>query len=114
MKILPKFIYMTLLERGVLRNFFRISSLSRKFFIAGAEVRLRNKEFNLLAYFLKNPGRVITRTELLEDVWDRNICCSTNTVDVHVSMLRRKFRSYFNRDFIKTVNCIGYIFDLHG
>lgn len=89
----------------------KLDFYTRKFFINEIFVPLRNKEFSLVFYFLKNPGRVISRTEILEEVWDRNIFCATNTVDVHVSTLRRKLRLYFGRDLIRTVHCVGYIFE---
>lgn len=88
----------------------KIHPFSRKVFIKSAKIRLRNKEYSLLEYFLRNCGKVLSRTRLLEDVWDRNILCPTNTVDVHVSSLRRKLKKYASFAPIKTVHCIGYIF----
>jgi len=82
---------------------------SYRCFIGESEISLRNKEFFLLHYFLINIGKVISRTEILEEVWDRNICCATNTVDVHISKLRKKLRKITKRCFIRTVPCIGYI-----
>lgn len=90
---------------------FRLDMISRKVFVSGKYIYLRNKEFCLLEYFIKNIGKVLTRTIILEDVWDRNILCPTNTVDVHVSSLRRKIKSCEDGDFIRTVPCIGYIFE---
>ncbi len=84
---------------------------SRKFFVKEKNISLRNKEFCLLKYFMTNIGKVLSRTQILEEVWDRNICCPTNTVDVHVSSLRRKLKKSAKEDFIKTVHCVGYIFD---
>ena len=84
---------------------------ARRFLLGGRKVFLRNKEFTLLMYFIENMGRVLSRTQILEDVWDRNILCPTNTVDVHVSSLRRKFKKYANKDYIKTVHCVGYLFE---
>jgi two-component system copper resistance phosphate regulon response regulator CusR len=89
----------------------RLEPVSRKFFISGRYIFLRNKEFALLEYFMSNVGTVLSRTQLLEAVWDRNIFCSTNTVDVHVSTLRTKMRKYSSHDLIRTVHCIGYIFE---
>lgn len=87
--------------------------LNRRVIVVGrVNVPLRNKEFCLLNYFFLNPGRVLTRTEILEEVWDRNIFCETNTVDVHVSILRRKLRRFSLDYSIRTVPCVGYIFDL--
>lgn len=95
------------LEFGIVKLDF----CTRKFFINEIFIPLRNKEFSLLFYFLKNAGRVISRTEILEEVWDQNIFCATNTVDVHVSALRRKLKKYFGIDLIKTVHCVGYVFE---
>lgn len=92
-------------------DFFEIDLRSRRLFIKGRNIALRNKEFSLLNYFIANMGRVLSRTQILEDVWDRNILCPTNTVDVHVSSLRMKFKKYASKDCIKTVHCVGYIFE---
>jgi DNA-binding response OmpR family regulator len=89
----------------------KMDKRSRKLVIDDSTIPLRNMEFSLLEYFMENVGRVLSRTELLEEVWDRNICCATNTVDVHVSSLRKKMEKYFSRNVIRTVHCIGYIFD---
>ncbi len=90
---------------------FILDPISRKLFISGKYIYLRNKEFSLLEYFMKNMGRVLSRTLILEEVWDRNILCPTNTVDVHVSSLRKKIKLPEDTDFIKTVPCVGYIFE---
>ena len=90
----------------------KLNVYSRKLFIQKRAIVLRNKEFSLLEYFMKNTGVVVSRTQLLEEVWDRNICCSTNTVDVHVSSLRRKFIQNMGCSPIKTVYCVGYIFEI--
>ncbi len=84
---------------------------ARKLFVKGRQINLRNMEYSLLKYFMDNIGKVITRTQLLEDVWDRNICCSTNTVDVHVSKLRNKIRKFTSNSPIKTVHSVGYLFE---
>ncbi|MFA5947548.1 MAG: winged helix-turn-helix domain-containing protein [Candidatus Gracilibacteria bacterium] len=83
---------------------------SRVLHINKNKIFLRNKEFSLMEYFLKNIGMILTRTQILEDVWDMNICCATNTIDVHVSRLRKKLKNLFKKDLIKTVHCIGYLF----
>ena len=94
-------------------DFIEFDADSRMFSIKGKRVFLRNKEFSLLHYFLQNMGRVLSRTQILEDVWDRNIICPTNTVDVHVSSLRRKFKRYADKECIKTIHCVGYMFNPH-
>ncbi|MDP2642597.1 MAG: winged helix-turn-helix domain-containing protein [Candidatus Peregrinibacteria bacterium] len=90
---------------------FTLDLVSRKLFVSGQYIYLRNKEFSLLEYFIKNIGKVLSRTRILEEVWDRNILCPTNTVDVHVSSLRKKIKSCENVDFIRTVPCVGYVFE---
>lgn len=74
-------------------------------------VRLRNKEFALLEFFMMNPGKVLTRNSILEWVWDRNAHFASNTVDVHINRLRRKLDDPFREKLIHTIPCIGYIFD---
>ncbi|MBL4693956.1 winged helix-turn-helix transcriptional regulator [Candidatus Gracilibacteria bacterium] len=91
---------------------FKLDPASRNLCVFGKKVRLRNKEFVLMEYFFLNMGIVLSRTQILEDVWDRNICWSTNTVDVHVSSLRRKIRRFSRMLKIKTVHCVGYVFEL--
>lgn len=88
----------------------KLDKNSRMFFISNRRVFLRNKEFNLMEYFMKNVDTVLSRTRILEDVWDRNIFCPTNTVDVHVSKLRQKLSANNCNAFIETVHCIGYKF----
>lgn len=90
---------------------FSLDMTSRKLFISGKYIYLRNKEFSLLEYFIKNMGKVLSRTIILEDVWDRNILCPTNTVDVHVSSLRKKIKLCETANFIRTVPCVGYVFE---
>lgn len=71
-------------------------------------IRLRHREFALLQYFLMNRDRVLSRTELLEAVWDRNISVSSNTVDVHVSRLRKRLQECRAHAFLQTIACVGY------
>jgi DNA-binding response OmpR family regulator len=72
-------------------------------------VYLRNKEFALLQHFIMNSGRVLTRNSILENVWDRNTNIFTNTVDVHVSQLRKKIRKITGEEYIYTIPCTGYV-----
>jgi len=91
-------------------NNLRLNTDARKLFVQSKAICLRNKEYSLLEFFMRNVGRVVTRTQILEEVWDRNIFCSTNTVDVHISKLRRKIHKYLKSPVIKTIHCIGYVF----
>lgn len=71
---------------------------------------LKNKEFELLVYMAKHKGKVLSRVNILENVWDMNSLIITNTVDVHVSKLRRILRENFGiNDLIKTIPCSGYL-----
>lgn len=71
-------------------------------------IYLRNREFSLLTCFMQNANKVLTRTFLLETVWDRNTSILSNTVDVHVSRLRKKIDGEFHEKKILTIPCIGY------
>ena len=73
-------------------------------------VELTNREFALLEYFMRNPGRVLSRAQIGEKVWDMNFEVSSNVVDVQVSALRRKVDRGFSRELIHTVKGAGYRF----
>lgn len=74
------------------------------------KIPLCHKEFELLQYLLMNKEKILTRPEILERVWDYNANILTNTVDVHISRLRRKLGKFNAGELIKTVPCIGYIY----
>ncbi len=76
-----------------------------------AIVPLRNKEFELLQFLILNRGRLVSRTMLIDHVWDRNTKISSNTLDVHIGRLRKKLEEPFKNKFIHTVHSIGYRFD---
>lgn len=74
-------------------------------------VLLRKKEYELLSCLMKNRGRVLSRSALLEMVWDFNSQITTNTVDVHISRLRKILKTNFGLNaVIKTIPCAGYLF----
>jgi two-component system, OmpR family, copper resistance phosphate regulon response regulator CusR len=73
-------------------------------------INLTSKEFRLLIYFLKNPKKVLSRYEILENVWDINFDMGTNLVDVYVNYLRNKIEKDFPTKLIHTVIGMGYIF----
>lgn len=72
-------------------------------------INLTAKEFNFLAYLMKNKGRVMSRIDILENVWDINFDLGTNVVDVYMNYLRKKIDKRFNVKFIHTVVGMGYI-----
>ncbi len=82
--------------------------LSRVVRRAGRDVTLQPREFNLLAYFMRHAGQVVTRTMLLEQVWGYHFDPQTNVIDVHVSRLRRKIDRGFDKPLIHTVRGVGY------
>ena len=103
------------LRRGlpIEKDYLRVGELEmdvRKFRVArkGKLVELRNKEFVLLEVFMRNPGAVLTRSELLEKVWGVNTDPFTNTVDVHVRRLRKKIDVGFGYPMLRTVRGRGY------
>lgn len=79
----------------------------RQTYLADNQIDLRKKEFNLLKYLAENKDRAISRSELLDHVWDYRRINNSNTVDVHINKLRRKLN---NKEFIKTVHGYGYQF----
>jgi DNA-binding response OmpR family regulator len=74
-------------------------------------VYLRNKEFSLLQFMLANKGKVLSKSAILENVWDYNAKISTNTVDVHICQLRRKIDKRAKDNYIRTIPCTGYILE---
>lgn len=89
---------------------FKVNLNTRTISDGKKEVVLRNKEFDLLAYLASNKGKVVSRVNILEEVWDMNASVMTNTVDVHVSRIRNIFKKEFGVNSpIRTVPCSGYI-----
>ncbi len=88
-----------------------IDRVARTIEVDNVEVILTAKEFDLLAFMAKSPGRVFTREQLLDHVWGYEYAGDTRIVDVHISHLREKIeRDPGNPAFIKTVRGIGYKF----
>lgn len=78
---------------------------------AGRPIELQPTEFRLLEYLLRHVGRVVTRTMLLEGVWDFHFDPKTNIVDTHISRLRAKVDRGYDRELIQTVRGAGYKID---
>ncbi len=74
----------------------------------GTTIDLKPREYSLLEYLARNAGRVVTRTMMLEQVWDYHFDPGTNVVDVHVSRLRRKLEDGFAQPILHTVRGAGY------
>jgi len=75
----------------------------------GVEIPLQPREFRLLEYLMKHAGQVVTRTMLLENVWDYHFDPQTNVIDVHVSRLRSKVDKGFDAPLLHTVRGAGYM-----
>jgi two-component system, OmpR family, response regulator len=74
----------------------------------GKEIELQAREFALLEYLMRHSGTVVTRTMLLEHVWDYNFDPQTNVIDVHISRLRQKIDKGFDKTLIQTLRGAGY------
>jgi two-component system OmpR family response regulator len=85
-----------------------VDELRRTVERAGRRIALQPREFSLLVELMRNPGRVMTRTMLLERVWDFNFDPKTNIVETHLSRLRAKLNHGFEHDPIETVRGAGY------
>jgi two-component system copper resistance phosphate regulon response regulator CusR len=76
----------------------------------GTQIELTAKEFSLLEYFMRNSGKVLSRSDIAENVWDANFDSGTNVVDVYVNFLRKKIDKGFEKKLINTKVGFGYIF----
>jgi DNA-binding response OmpR family regulator len=76
---------------------------------AGRRIDLTGKEYGLLEYFLRNPGRVISRSQLAEHVWDQYFDPMSNVIDVSVSHLRKKLETEGSTRVLRSVRGMGYI-----
>jgi len=83
--------------------------LSREAQRGGQTIDLQPREFRLLEYLMRHAGQVVTRTMLLEHVWDYHFDPQTNVIDVHISRLRRKVDKDFPRPLLHTVRGAGYM-----
>ncbi len=97
----------TILEhRGI-----RINLLTREVTVDNAPVQLTQREFALLEFFLQNPTRVLTRTQISEKIWDCHFDMETNLVDVYVAKLRGKLRRASESETLfQSVRGVGYKF----
>ena len=86
-----------------------LDRLSHEVKRAGKDVLLQPREFRLLEYLMKNAGQVVTRTMLLENVWDYHFDPQTNVIDVHISRLRSKIDKSFAKPLLHTVRGAGYM-----
>jgi two-component system, OmpR family, response regulator len=83
--------------------------VSRKVRRGDQEIDLQRQEFRLLEYLMRNAGRVVTRTMLLEQVWNFHFDPSTNIIETHISRLRSKIDKGFDAQLLETVRGSGYV-----
>ncbi len=83
--------------------------LTRRVVRAGEDIELQPKEFSLLEYFMRNPGRVVSKTLIMEHIYDYNFDPQTNVVDVLVCRLRNKLDKDFDNKMIQTIRGVGYV-----
>lgn len=86
----------------------QLDRLKRKVTRAGKKINLQPREFRLLEYLMSNAGQVVTRTMLLEKVWEYHFDPQTNVIDVHISRLRSKIDKDFEPQLIHTERGAGY------
>jgi two-component system OmpR family response regulator len=85
--------------------------LTREVHRAGREIDLQPREFQLLEFMMRHAGQSVTRTMLLEKVWEYHFDPQTNVIDVHISRLRSKIDKGFDRPMLQTVRGAGYRLD---
>lgn len=85
-----------------------LDKLKREVYRGDRKIDLQPREFSLLEYLMCNPGRVISKTMILEHVWDYNFDPQTNVVDVLICRLRNKIDRDFGRKLIQTIRGVGY------
>jgi two-component system OmpR family response regulator len=86
-----------------------VNLVSRKVTRGGKSVALQPREFKLLEYLMRHANQVVTRTMLLENVWDYHFDPRTNVIDVHVSKLRQKIDAGAARPLLRTIRNAGYM-----
>ncbi len=97
-----------LVSNEIIVGRLKLDQRKRQVFVEGSEIFLKPREFKLLEYLMLHPGQVVTRTMLLEHVWDYHFDPQTNIIDVHISRLRTKIDRKPNVSMIETVRGAGY------
>jgi len=109
-----------LLRRGRTTTPLRLRSgdlemdlVTRRVVRHGRPVELTAREFELLEYLMRHQGQVVTRTMLLEAVWDYYFDPQTNVIDVQISRLRQKIDKGFSPQLLRTIRGVGYMIAVH-
>jgi len=90
-------------------NDLSMDLLARTVYRAGNKIDLQPKEFALLAYLIRNTGRVVSKTMIMERVWDYNFDPRTNVVEARISKLREKVDKDYDDQLIHTIRGLGYV-----
>lgn len=103
-------------KSGAPQNILKIDDLTmnlatREVIRGGQKIDLRPKEFAILQHLMENKGRVMTRSVMMEHIWDYSAITGSNVIDVHIKRLREKIDSDFERKLIKTIKGVGYSID---
>ncbi len=96
-------------ETTLVLDDLHVNLVSRKVTRSGKTVSLQPREFKLLEYLMRHANQVVTRTMLLENVWDYHFDPQTNVIDVHVSKLRQKIDAGSERPLLRTIRNAGYM-----
>ncbi len=99
----------TLATKPIVVDDLTIDLLNRNVSRAGRRIDLSPREFSILEYLGRNTDRVLTRTMILERVWDMHQDPLTNVIDVHINRLRRKIDSGYSKCLIHTIRGVGYV-----
>lgn len=96
---------------GLIVGDLRMDLIRRKVFRAEKEIELQPKEFALLEYLMRNTGRVVSKTMIMEHVWDYNFDPQTNVVETRICHLRDKINRDCKKQLIRTIRGMGYVLE---
>jgi len=99
------------IEDVVVFKDLKVDRLTRRVFRGNQEINLGPTEYKLIDFFIKNPNRVYSREQLLENIWTNGINIESRTVDVHIRRLRKAINLSNTKDLIRTVRSAGYALD---
>jgi two-component system OmpR family response regulator len=91
----------------------RLDLIKQKVWVGDTAVSMQPREFRLLEYLMRHQGEVVSRTMLLENVWEYHFDPQTNIIDVHISRLRQKLDTNREKSLITTMRGVGYVLETH-
>jgi len=91
-----------------------LDTIKHEFRRRGERIELSGREFSILEYFMRNPGQVLTRTQIAEHIWNFDAYAGSNVVDVYIGYLRKKIDEDPSHSYIKTIRGVGYRFSPEG